>query len=283
MPEKQNHALELRVVNMLIILPPSFRTNSMELTWPLFLFWLKKLASALILPPLLPFVLIFAGLIFIKRRWRGGYLLSWLGLAIGLASISPFMVAGMLAPLEPAAPLQLADAANAQAIVILGGGRTANAPEYGGDTVNRYTLERLRYGARLARVTGLPILVSGGKPGGGVPEARLMKTTLEEDFKIPVKWMEDASLDTRQNARYSSQHLRAAGISHIVLVTHAAHMKRAQQEFELAGMKVTTAPTAWMGKRSEDALPALPSPGSATAGWYALHEWLGLLAYRLSR
>jgi hypothetical protein len=36
-----------------------------------------------------------------------------------------------------------------------------------------------------------------------------------------------------------------------------------------------------MGKRSEDALPALP--GSVTAGWYAPHEWPGLLAYRLGR
>jgi uncharacterized SAM-binding protein YcdF (DUF218 family) len=256
----------------------------MELTWPLFLFWLKKLISALVLPPLLPLVLIFFGLIFIQRRWRGGYLLAWLGLAIGLASISPLAVNGMLAPLEPAAPLQLANAESAQVIVILGGGRTPNAPEYGGDTVNRYTLERLRYGARLARSTGLPILVSGGAPGGGTAEARLMKTTLEEDFNVPVKWIEDKSLDTRQNARYSAERLRAVNINNIILVTHAAHMKRAQQEFEAEGIQVAAAPTAWLGnKRSEDVLPALPSSGSAAAGWYALHEWVGLLAYRLSK
>ncbi|GHU01848.1 hypothetical protein AGMMS49960_12870 [Betaproteobacteria bacterium] len=255
----------------------------MELTWPLFLFWLKKLTSALVLPPLLPFVLLFVGLIFIKRRWRGGYLLAWLGFAIGLASISPPVVNGMLAPLEPAAPLQLASAADAQAIVILGGGRTANAPEYGGDTVNRYTLERLRYGARLARSTSLPILVSGGAPGGGIAEARLMKTTLEEDFNVAVKWVEDKSLDTRQNARYSAERLRAININHIILVTHAAHMERAQQEFEAEGIQVAAAPTAWMSRRNDDVLPALPSSGSAAAGWYALHEWVGLLAYRLSK
>jgi uncharacterized SAM-binding protein YcdF (DUF218 family) len=272
-----------RKSNMSIILLPSFGINSMELTWPLFLFWLKKLISALILPPLLPFVLIFFGLVFIHRRWRGGYVLSWLGFAIGLASISPFVVDGLLAPLEPEAPLRITDAEGAEAIVILGAGRITNAPEYAGDTVNRYTLERLRYGARLARRTGLPILVSGGAPGGGIPEAQLMKSVLEEDFQTTVEWMENASLDTRQNARYSAKRLRAAGVAHIILVTHAAHMKRARREFEAEGLAVTIAPTAWMSHRGGGALPSFPGPASAAAGWYALHEWVGLLAYQLSR
>ena len=42
--------------------------------------------------------------------------------------------------------------AGADAIVILSGGLRDYAPEYGGSTVNRITLERVRYGARLARV-----------------------------------------------------------------------------------------------------------------------------------
>jgi hypothetical protein len=34
--------------------------------------------------------------------------------------------------------------------------------EYGGDTLGRLTLERVRYGARVAKKTGLPVLVAGG-------------------------------------------------------------------------------------------------------------------------
>ncbi|MDR2260173.1 MAG: YdcF family protein [Azoarcus sp.] len=255
----------------------------MELTLPLFLFWLKKFVSALVLPPLLPFVLVFIGLIFIWRRWRGGFILAWGGFIVGMLAISPPAVDGMLAPLEPEAPFRIADAGEAQAIVILGGGRRANAPEYNGDTVNRFTLERLRYGARLARGTGLPVLVSGGAPRGGTPEAQLMKEALEEDFRIPVRWSERASLDTRQNARNSAALLKTAGIQHIILVTHAAHMKRARGEFESQGLTVTAAPTAWLGSQRDESWPAMPGPNSSTAGWYALHEWLGLLAYRLSR
>ena len=54
------------------------------------------------------------------------------------------------------------DAADAEAIVILGGGTRRNAPEYGGDTLGRLTLERVRYGAQVAKLTALPVLVTGG-------------------------------------------------------------------------------------------------------------------------
>ncbi|MDR2092700.1 MAG: YdcF family protein [Azoarcus sp.] len=256
----------------------------MELFPPFFLFWTKKIVSALILPPLLPFVLVFAGLVFIRCRWRGGAVLVWIGLAVGLFTITPAATDLLLAPLEPAAPVRPAEARSAQAIVILGGGRMFDTPEYGGDTVGRMTLERLRYGARLARETGLPVLVSGGAPGGRTPEAQLMKAVLEEEFHVPVTWTEDASLDTHQNARNSAALLKTAGIGRVVLVTHAVHMRRAREEFASQGLATVAAPTAWLNsQRNGSILPALPNTESAYAGWFALHEWFGLLARRLSR
>ena len=251
------------------------------------LFWLKKLASVLILPPLLPFTLILFGLLLGKRRPGASRGLIWTGLIAGILLITPASVGWMLEPLEPRQALKLPAAREAQAIVILGGGRTSNAPEYGGDTVNRLTLERLRYGAKLAHQTGLPILVSGGAPSGIVAEAILMKTSLQEDFGLSVRWTEPSSLDTRQNARYSAQQLRVSGVERIVLVTHAAHMRRAQEEFEANGLTVIAAPTAWLGPREGgddgEVIPSMPSPAAAYAGWYAVHEWLGLAVYRLTR
>ena len=251
----------------------------------LLLFWLKKLVSLLVLPPLAPLLLIGAGLLLLHRRPRLGRVLAWGGLALALLLITPVSVRLMLAGLESTPPLPPEAARSAQAIVILGGGQRRHAPEYGGATVNRLSLERLRYGARLARHSGLPILVTGGAPTGEVAEALLMKDALERDFGLKVAWTETASLDTRDNARYSATILKDAGIARVLLVTHAAHMPRAAAEFHAAGIEVIPAPTAWLGGPggNEEVLDFMPSASAAYAGWYAVHEWLGRAAYWLNR
>ncbi|WP_407278992.1 YdcF family protein [Aromatoleum evansii] len=249
------------------------------------LFWLKKAVSIMVQPPLAPLLVIAAGLLLAARSRRAGLRLAWLGVAATLLLSTPASVGWLLNRLETAPVVDAAAMRQAQAIVVLGAGKRRNAPEYGGETVNRLALERLRYAARLARTTGLPVLVSGGAPTGDIPEAVLMQATLEEDFSVPVRWVEKASLDTQQNARFSALPLRAAGVSRILLVTHAAHMPRAQAAFEEAGLQVIPAPTAWLGGTGagDQVLGELPGPSAAYAGWYAVHEWLGLLAYRLTR
>ena len=81
----------------------------------------------------------------------------------------------------------------AEAIVILAGVKYANAPEYDGDTVNTTTLERIRYGIHLQKKTQLPILVTGGAPFGGSPEAEIMAATIHEDFRASVRWIENSA------------------------------------------------------------------------------------------
>jgi uncharacterized SAM-binding protein YcdF (DUF218 family) len=252
---------------------------------PLLLFWAKKLVSLLILPPLGPLLLILAGLVLLRRRPRLGPGLAWAGLILALLLATPISVDLLLRPLENTPVLSLEAARGARAIVILGGGQRRHAPEYSGATVNRLSLERLRYGARLARRTGLPILVTGGAPTAEIPEALLMKDALERDFGLKVTWTESASRDTRDNARHSAAILRDAGLGRVLLVTHAAHMPRAAAEFRAAGLEVIPAPTAWLGGPggNEEVLDFAPSASAAYAGWFAAHEWLGRGAYWLSR
>ena len=252
--------------------------------------YLKNLLSALILPPLGPLMLVALGLLLLGWLPRIGRVVAWSGIAVGLAMITPASVGTLLEPLEDIPAVEPANLAGADAIVILSGGLRDYAPEYGGSTVNRITLERVRYGARLARQSGLPVLVSGGTPSRhanarGPGEAQLMKQVLEEDFRVPVKWVEGRSLDTRQNADFSAQLLLPQGVKRVVLVTHAAHMHRSVEAFEHAGLAVIPAPTAFFGGRGKDdnLLPSLPGINTAYAGGYAAHEWVGILAYRLSR
>jgi len=253
----------------------------MPIDFTLLAFWAKKIVAILVLPPAGPLLLILLGLML--RRARA---LAWLGLAYALIVTMPATVNLMAEALEP--PLQaVAPEAVAQtgAIVILGAGVRSRAPEYpGGETVGRLALERLRYGALLARNSGKPVLVSGGAPHDGVIEAVHMRRVLEDEFKVPVQWVESQSLDTRDNANFSARLLAQSGIEAITLVTHAAHMPRAQRAFEAAGLRVTPAPTVWVHNPAIDYEwhDFIPSPGSAFDGWLVIHEWLGNLAYRLS-
>jgi uncharacterized SAM-binding protein YcdF (DUF218 family) len=246
------------------------------------MFLLKKILAALILPPTGPLLLAAIGLWLSRHRPRFGHFLIALGLGTLVLLSTPWIANELLRSLQntlPPAPEQLA---GSQAIVVLGGGTYRNAPEYGGDTVNEVELERLRYGAHLARQTGLPVGVSGGAPMGGTPEAETMRAVLETDFRVAVRWVETSSVDTRENAANIAPLLKQSGVTQIVLVTHAWHMRRAQHAFEKQGLKVVPGATRFAPPYRGDLLQWLPSGGALRNSQIALHEWLGLLANQLA-
>ena len=163
------------------------------------------------------------------------------------------------------------------AIVILSAGTRAYAPEFGGESVDELSLERIRYGAMLARQTRLPVLVTGGPSStGGAAVARLMADTLDRDYGISPKWVETRSATTAENAIFSGQMLNRAGIKRVLLVTHAWHMKRARAAFAANGLNVIPAPTAfYSGAGLTTWNYLLPSMRSLRMSGYALHEIIG--------
>ena len=237
--------------------------------------WVKALSSAL-LPPLDLLLLATLGLLLLGLRRKAGLALLVASMA-GLFLLSmPAVATTLAALLEPRYASGALNLEGAQAIVILGGGSYAAAPEYGGDSVAAATLERLRWGARLHRLSGLPILVSGGSPfATGTSEAAQMKAALVEDFRTDVKWLEEKSLDTFESARYARQLLAGAKIDRIALVTHAIHMPRARLVFEQAGFRVIEAPTGFSTSRSPGILNYLPSSHGLELSSSVLHEVIG--------
>src|SRR5580693_9584718 len=128
----------------------------------LMLLRLKTLLKTLIFPPTGPLLLAILGIVLIKSRPRLARTCLILAVA-ALWLLSTPVVSDALAGLaEHYPPLDFRSVDGAQAIVILGGGgQRAFAPEYGGPAAEPLLLERLSYGAYLARRTGLPLLVSG--------------------------------------------------------------------------------------------------------------------------
>jgi len=243
-----------------------------------------KFISSLLLLPASLILLCIVGM-FLRRSYPSvGFVLSFASLLLLLVLSSEVGALLLAAPLERRVPAMEASAAGgAQAIVILGGGRISNAPEYNGEDIPNYqTLARLRYGARLQRQTGLPILVSGGMPDGSrVSEAALMANSLQEDFSVPVKWREEASDDTDKNAQFSAVILQQAGVRKILLVTDALHMSRAQRMFTQAGLEVVIAPSIFFSHERLTIKSFLPSGEGLRRSDYAMHEWLGILWFTI--
>ena len=143
-------------------------------------------------------------------------------------------------------------------------------------------LLRLRFAAKLQRETGKPILTTGGAPlGNNTSEAEQMKTVLEQDFSVPVRWTESASDNTLENARLSRQMLKQAGIDRIYLVTHAWHMPRAVQAFQTAGFRIIPAPTAYTTRYRTDLLAFVPNAYALHNSRIFMHELIGMLWYQL--
>ena len=248
---------------------------------------LKNLVASILLPPFNLILLGLAGVWLLQRKPKLGKSLIVLSLALLYALSIPFVANRLMLLLETdivALPAGAIPAA--EAIVVLGGGVYHDAPEYAADVVNGMTLERLQYAALLQQKTGLPLLVTGGSPEGGSPEAMLMQQALQQSFKVPVQWVERGALDTAQNAQYSAAILHAAGIRNILLVSHAWHLPRARIEFEKQGLKVTPAPTHYAYVRNTQhgskVFDFLPQARALLKSYYAIHEGIGLLWYKYS-
>lgn len=245
--------------------------------------FITNVIASFLLPPFSLLLLLALGILLLYRRHKLAKPLILTAFGLLWISSTPYFAEGALRVLETQTAPLTGQPPAADAIVILGGGTYFHAPEYAGqDTVNEHTLLRLRYGAKLQRETGKPILVAGGRPlGNSVSEAQLMRATLEQDFHVPVQWTEDTSGNTQENALDSFRILQKAGIKRIYLVTHAWHMPRSAGVFRRAGFEVIEAPTAYITRYRIDLLAFMPRAESLRDSKIFMHEILGLLWYRI--
>jgi len=167
-------------------------------------------------------------------------------------------------------------------MIVLGGGSYADAPEYGADTVSPSSLERVRYAARLYRLTGTPIMVSGGNPTGTrSSEAEQMRDVLIQELTTPVTWLESASNDTLESAVLCEKILHEEGIRKVLLVTHSFHMRRARAAFEHAGLEVVPAPLGYSAPGGNLLAQLVPNADALRLTHRAWREALGLAWYRI--
>ncbi len=253
----------------------------------------KPLLNVLALPPLPLLLLALLGGWRLRRQRRFGWpllLASLTGIWLSCTTaLGVTLIDGLTQPppVLHAAQIQGLRGQAHTVVLVLGAGRQVHALDYGQPDVSALTLARLRYGAWLSKQTGQPLAYSGGIGHGsdtGPTEAAIARAVSMRDFGVPLRWAEDRSRDTNENAINSVALLQAEGIRQIVLVTHGFHQRRAQGAFRraiaAAAAPITLLP-APVGMQERDGLDLadwLPTTDGFALTRLALHEWMGRLA-----
>jgi len=245
--------------------------------------FLSKLFTFLILPPGCFIIVLFLVFIFLPRKKKIFPFLVLLFLY--LLSIQPVSDL-LMKPLENAYP-PLSPEFNRdwpQAVVILGGGTIQGSPEAGAgqDALTSDAMKRVVYAFSLRDTFNVPFVFSGGKvfEYGQEPEA-LTAGRLLISLGLPDKRLilETGSRNTWENARETMK----LGFEKVVLVTSAYHVKRSVYCFNRHGISVLAAPTDYKcdRRRNYDFFSFMPKMSDLSNSYLALHEYVGLLIYRV--
>ncbi|MBP2665864.1 MAG: hypothetical protein H6Q76_844 [Firmicutes bacterium] len=240
-----------------------------------------------VLPPA-GFVLLLAWLAWrLWRKSRGLSGMAWLIAALlYTVSIQPVSEA-LLRPLEYRHPLPLQ--AEGDSIILLGGGSMADVPTPEGwrGQVADVPAQRIIGAYALHRRTGWPIVVSGGEVfrGDGKESVVMQDILVGLGMEPGLIILEDRSLNTTENAIFSSEILKQRNLSRPILVTSAFHMARSVEEFKKTGVTVTPYPVGYFVSRRSywNALSWVPTFSAMRGTGLALKEYMGLVALNIRR
>jgi len=228
-----------------------------------------KILEMFLLPSVFVLVLILIGIILIFRKKRGklGKILIILGILLYyLFSITP--VADLIiSPLEKQyQPVQKEELNKADKIVLLLGGKESDVLR-ASEVLRLYNLQSA-------------IIISGRDPlSPKIEEAKEVKDFLVERG-IPSEniILEDKSRTTKESA----ENLKNLVVEEpFFLVTSAYHMPRSMESFQKMGANPIAAPADFKIKESYDILDFFPNAENLRNSDIALHEYFGILWYRL--
>ncbi len=222
------------------------------------------------------------------RLWRRRpHALRWLipsWILLLLLSWEPFSVL-LIGTLEWQTPRFNAPPQGEQAIVVLSGGLYTPDPPRPEVIANMHTYVRCRHAAWLYQHGWrVPVVLTGGNTPGGHSLAGVMAGIMTAEGVAPEHvWQEAGSESTYEYALFAARLLQPLVIRRILLVTEAFNMPRARLNFRKAGFDVVASP-AFIRLRSSQVHGSnwiLPMPQSMVRCEDAIHEWIGLISYRL--
>jgi uncharacterized SAM-binding protein YcdF (DUF218 family) len=252
-------------------------------------FVLSKTVGYLVMPSNLMMAIGLVGLVLLLTRFRR--LASWLIVtSLVLMALVGYSPLGriLLLPLEQRFPPWDASRGAPDGIVVLGGAILPDVSVARGTVALNGSAERLTVTAELARrYPNARIIFTGGSASLD-PKAPLEAPLAVKEFEaLGVAHeritAEEQSRNTIENAVFSHLLANPKPGERWLLVTSASHMPRAIGAFRAAGFRVEAYPVNWRttGRRDAAELFASFTEGLAMTD-YAVHEWFGLAAYRLT-
>ncbi len=168
-------------------------------------------------------------------------------------------------------------------IVMLGGGATLDTPDVSGvGNLSGSAANRLLTVVRLYKKLGVPVIVSGGQVFEDTGREAVIARRILLDLGVPDDKIivEDASLNTKQNAEYVGKLLENNNFKDPILVTSAFHMERAVLNFHKQNISVRTFPADYLTSACTGIYfnNFTPSFGGLFNTGLALHEYLGIFA-----
>jgi uncharacterized SAM-binding protein YcdF (DUF218 family) len=251
-------------------------------------FILSKTGSFLLLPSNLLILLCFIGVVLMATRFaRAG---RWLALtSLVLLTLAGFLPVGAMLTqrLESRFPPWDPSRGPPDGIVVLGGAIAPGLSRYYGETVVNQNGSRLFAIGKLARAYPNARIVYTSGDGSlfadGPAEADFLPPLLDQ-LGLPRDRviLETRSRNTEENAEFTKALVQPKPGERWLVVTSAWHMPRAIGSFRSAGFPVEAYPVGWRtAKNRPFRLNAVFANGLGYTD-LAVHEWLGLIAYRLT-
>ena len=248
------------------------------------IYLLKNIAS-LLLPPGIFFVLL-ASLIFIlwKQNKKIAKALAVVTLVFYFCStglVAESLVRSLESRYIPPSEV------SGDVVIMLGGGATVDTPDVTGKgQLSSHASNRLLTTALLQKKLNVPIILAGGQVyADSGAEAVIAKRILIglgiAENKI---FIDDKSLNTKQNAENVGKIINEQNFSKPILVTSAFHMERSVLNFHKAGLAVLPYPADYMANINGGEFyfaKILPSSGALDGTVIVCREWLGIWTARL--
>lgn len=247
------------------------------------LYTVKSLYQIFILPPGCFFILLAFFSLWLWRRDRLASRILVMFLFLFYIFSTDFMGNLLIRSLEIRYMLPKIEELQGDVIVMLGGGATSDTPNvHGIGHLSGFAANRLITAAELYKVLKVPIVVSGGQvfADTGV-EAKIAKSILV-GLGVPEEkvYIEDQSLNTTENARFTKALMQKHEWQQPILVTSAFHMDRSVTQFYKADILPVPYPTDYQtnitGHFSWRQL--LPTANGLYNSSLALKEYIGLWA-----